>query len=417
MAVERRKDSKNRVLKDGEYQRTNGTYEYKWKDKRGKRHSIYAKSLEELRDKEIDVLRDVLDGVRADKKNLTVNDLYNMWVQLKRGLKDNTFQNYKYMYTQFTESVLGNIKIVDLKRTDIRAYYNHLLDEQNLKTSTIDCIHTVLHQVLELGVEDEYIRYNPSDNALKELKKAHNNDTDKRRALTVPEQELFEEFLSRQGQYHRWYPIFTVLLWTGMRVGEITGLRWCDIDLENETISVNHTLVFYSKGKSQGSQYAVNTPKSKAGNRTIPMLPKVKEAFVLEKQFQDELELKCNVAIDGYTDFIFINRFGGVQHQGTLNKALRRIIRDCNYAILDKAENTDTVVTLPKFSNHSLRHTFTTRMCEAGVNIKAMQDILGHADAETTMNIYAEATSDFKRSEMINFEEYFTTQKDLQSIS
>ena len=409
MAIKRRKDDKNRVLKEGEYQRANGTFEYKWRDKKGKRHSIYAKTLEELREKEIDVLRDALDGIRTDKQDLTINDLYNLWVQLKRGLKDNTFSNYKYMYTQFVQSDFGNSKICDLKRTDIRAFYNHLADEQRLKTATIDNIHTVLHQVLELGVEDDYLRYNPSDNALKELKKAHNHDSAKRKALTVPEQELFENFLKQNKQYNRWYPIFTVMLWTGLRVGEIAGLRWCDIDMENETINVNHTLVYYSKGKKQGCSYAINTPKTEAGKRIIPMLPKVKEAFILEKQYQEELEIKCNATVDGYTDFIFINRFGDVQHQGTLNKALRRIIRDCNYWVLDKGKK--NAVTLPKFSNHSLRHTFTTRMCEAGVNIKAMQDILGHADAETTMDIYAEATKDLKRAEMINFEEYFNNQK------
>lgn len=205
-----------------------------------------------------------------------------------------------------------------------------------------------------------------------------------------------------------------ILLWTGIRVGEITGLRWCDIDLENETIDINHTLVFFSKGKSKGCKFAINTPKTEAGRRVIPMLPKVKEAFLMEKQFQEEIGLKCTTSVDGYTDFIFINRFGGVQHQGTLNKALRRIIRDCNYEVLDKG-HTENTVTLPRFSNHSLRHTFTTRMCEAGVNIKAMQDILGHADAETTMDIYAEATKDLKRSEMINFDEYFNKQKVIQS--
>lgn len=230
--------------------------------------------------------------------------------------------------------------------------------------------------------------------------------------MTIQEQNLFESFLSEQGQYHRWYPIFTVLLWTGMRVGEITGLRWCDIDFENESIEINHTLVYFSKGKSQGCKFAINTPKTKAGERIIPMLPKVKEALLLEKEFQEELGLKCNVSVDGYTDFIFINRFGGVQHQGTLNKALRRIIRDCNYEVLDKDYNENTV-TLPKFSNHSLRHTFTTRLCEAGVNLKAMQDILGHADAETTMNIYAEVTKEFKFTEMISFEEYLKIQKNL----
>lgn len=415
MAIERRKDTKNRVLKEGEYQRANGTFEYKWRDKRGKRHSIYAKTLEELREKEIDVLRDVLDGIRAEKSDLTINDLFHLWVQLKRGLKENTFSNYKYMYTQFVEKDFGETHIAELKRSDVRAFYNYLADEQHLKANTIDNIHTVLHQVLELGVEDDYLRYNPSDNALKELRKAHNNDSPKRRALTIPEQNLFEEFLSKQGQYHRWYPIFEVLLWTGMRVGEITGLRWCDIDLENETIDINHTLVFFSKGKSKGCKFAINTPKTEAGRRTIPMLPKVKEAFLMEKHFQEEFDLKCKVSVDGYTDFIFINRFGGVQHQGTLNKALRRIIRDCNYEALDKRLS-ESIVTLPPFSNHSLRHTFTTRMCEAGVNVKAMQDILGHADAETTMDIYAEATKDLKRSEMINFEDFFNNQKLVQTV-
>ena len=416
MAVERRKDKKNRVLKEGEYQRANGTFEYKWRDRKGKRHSIYAKTLDELREKEIDVLKDALDGIRAEKKDLTINDLYSLWVQLKRGLKDNTFSNYKYMYTQFVQPDFGHLKIADLKRTDVRAFYNHLADEQHLKTATIDNIHTVLHQVLELGVEDDYLRYNPSDNALKELKKAHNSDSEKRKALTVPEQELFETFLQGQGQYHRWCPVFTVMLWTGMRVSEITGLRWCDIDFEEGLISVNHTLVYYSKGKGEECSFTINTPKTEAGKRTIPMLPKVREAFLMEKEYQKECGLKCKAVVDGYTDFVFINRFGNVQHQGTLNKALRRIIRDCNYQALDRmADKGQNTVTLPRFSNHTLRHTFTTRMCEAGVNVKAMQDILGHADAETTMDIYAEATKDLKRAELIDFEQYFNAQKKAQS--
>lgn len=411
MATERRKDNKKRVLKEGEYQRANGTFEYKWRDRRGKRHSIYAKTLDELREKELDVLRDVLDGIRADGKDITINDLYYSWVRLKRGLKDNTFQNYKYMYTQFVEPDFGRTKIADLKRTDVRAFYNRLADEQHLKASTIDCVHTVLHQVLDLGVDDDYIRYNPSDNALKELKKAHCNDSIKRKALTMRKQEIFEDFLKKPGQFNKWYPIFTVMLWTGLRVGEVTGLRWCDIDLEAETIDINHTLVYYDKGNNDGLSFAVNTPKTEAGKRIVPMLPKVKEAFLLEKKNQEELGIECTATVDGFTDFIFINRFGGVQHQGTLNKALRRIIRDCNYAIMDGRKDGEDVVLLPKFSNHSLRHTFTTRMCEAGVNVKAMQDILGHADAGTTMDIYAEATKELKQSELLNFEDYFNRVK------
>lgn len=414
MAIERRKDSKGRVLKPCENQRSNGTYEFKLRDKSGKRHSIYAPTLQELREKEQDVLKDILDGIKPDKNDLTINDLYNRWVQLKRGLKDNTFTNYKYMYTQFVEQSFGNTKIKDLKRTDVRAFYNTLADERNLKILTIDNIHTVLHQVLELAVEDDYLRYNPSDNALKELKKAHNDDVSKRHALTVQEQELFENFLKKQGKYHKWFPIFEVMLLTGMRVGEVTGLRWCDVDFDSNTISVNHTLVYYSRGgKHNGLSFAINTPKTKSGVRTIPMSPQVKEALLMEREFQKECGIKCKAVVDGYTDFIFVNRFGGVQHQGTLNKALRRIIRDCNYEVLDKGKG-DKVTTLPPFSNHTLRHTFATRMCEAGVNIKAMQDILGHSDVQTTMDIYAEATSDFKHEEMSKFAEYFNSQECLE---
>lgn len=283
---------------------------------------------------------------------------------------------------------------------------------RHVQINTIDCIHTVLHQVLELGVEDDYLRYNPSDNALKELKKARNFEVTKRRALTVPEQELFEAYLSKQGQYHRWYPIFIIMLWTGMRVGEVTGLRWCDIDLEDDMISVNHTLVYYDKRNDERCTFAINTPKTAAGERIISMLPKVKEAFMMEKQYQEECGLESRAVVDGYRDFIFINRFGNVQHQGTLNKALSRIVRDCNFEILDKPHKKDAVI-LPKFSNHSLRHTFTTRMCEAGVNLKVMQEILGHADAETTMDIYAEATKELKKSEMDSFAEFFRRVKEL----
>lgn len=416
MAIERRKDNKKRVLKSGEYQRSNGTFEFRWRDKKGKRHSIYEKTLEKLREKETEILRDVMDGIKTDSKNMCINDLYYRWVQLKRGLKKNTFSNYLYMYTQFVEKDFGLSKLDDLKKSDVRAFYNFLTDKQNLKPSTVDNIHTVLHQVLELGVEDEYLRYNPSDNALKELKKAYNKDIEKKKALTIQEQEVFEQFLINNEKYRKWSSIFIAMLYTGLRVGEITGLRWCDVNFEEDFIDINHTLIYLcmktDTTDTNKTYFIINTPKTKAGERLVPILPKVKKAFLTEKEFQEEKKLFSKSVIDGYSNFVFINRFGNVQHQGTLNKALRRIIRDCNY---EQIENNG--ITLPIFSCHILRHTFTTRMCEAGVNIKAMQDILGHADAETTMNIYADATKDLKKLEMKNFDNFFNELKSEQNES
>ena len=132
------------------------------------------------------------------------------------------------------------------------------------------------------------------------------------------------------------------------------------------------------------------------------MLGIVKDAFLTEQRYQEENGIHCEATIDGYTDFIFVNRFGQPQHQGTLNKALRRIIRDCNDEVLQQGKRNP--VLLPLFSCHILRHTFTTRMCEAGVNIKVIQDTLGHADVSTTLNIYADVTKELKRSAFSAFD-------------
>ena len=135
------------------------------------------------------------------------------------------------------------------------------------------------------------------------------------------------------------------------------------------------------------------------------MLDFVKEAFLMEKERQELLDIHCEAVIDGYTDFIFLNRFGQPQHQATLNKAIRRIIRDCNDEQLLKNENAE--VLLPHFSCHSLRHTFTTRMCEAGVNVKVIQDTLGHKDISTTLNIYTDVTKELRKSEFEGLDSYF----------
>ena len=404
----KRKDKDRIVLKKGECQRANGTYHYCWTDGSGKRHFIYAPTLEELREKEAAIEKDTLDGIKAEARYVTINELFDLWCQLKRGLKNNTFENYKYMYNTFVRPNFGKLRVSTLKKSDVKRFYNHLADERGLQASTIDSVHTVLHQVLNMAVDDNYIRNNPSENVLKELMQSHVFKTEKRRGLTKPEQELLLDFLRNHRIYNHWYPIFAVMVGTGLRVGEVTGLRWCDIDLEEGIIDINHTLVYYDHREDyakKGCYFNVNTPKTDAGKRQVPMLDFVKEAFIMERDYQQASGIKCEVTVDGYSDFIFVNRYGATQHQGTLNKTIRRIIRDCNDAVLLKGE--ENPVLLPHFSCHSLRHTFTTRMCEAGVNIKVMQDTLGHADISTTLNIYADVTKELKREEFAGLDSYF----------
>lgn len=391
---------KNRArLKQGEMQRDNGSYSYRWTAKNGKRHQIYAPTLVELRRMEEELTVDLHDGVRADVNRITINQLFDLWQENKRGIKDNTMKNYIYMYNLFVRPVFGQKLLTTVKNSDVKRFYNRLVDEDGLKVTTVDNIHNVLHQVFQVAVDDRLIRLNPADKMLKELKRAHNMGVKKREALSADEQKLFLNYLWNNEESRRWYPIFFILLNTGMRVGEATALRWCDVNLEENTISITHTLVYYDHQDSLGAYYSVNTPKTKAGMRIIPMTKKVKEAFLMEKQFQEAAGITCDISIDGYTDFVFLNRFGKVQTFSMLNKALKRIMRNCNEEILSKAEPDEDVLLLPPFSCHTLRHTFATRLCESGMNIKVIQSVLGHTDLSTTINTYIHATEAFKQEE------------------
>lgn len=133
------------------------------------------------------------------------------------------------------------------------------------------------------------------------------------------------------------------------------------------------------------------------------MTAEVKAAFEMEREYQKIAELTSIDQVDGYDDFIFVNRDGRVQNQGNLNKAIKRIIRDCNDEIIEKVGLESDPILLPDFSCHNLRHTFATRLCESGVNLKVIQDVLGHADVKTTMNIYVDVTKEMKKKEIASF--------------
>lgn len=404
-------DNRHVRLKTGESQLENGSYVFRWTDKIGKRRAAYAPTLDQLREKEEQILVDQHDGIRADKKSMTVNDLFDLWKDLKRGLKDSTYQNYVYMYDLFVRPTFGKNRLSTVKKSDVRKFYNRLVDDKILKIATVDIIHNVLHQTFQVAVDDGFIRQNPTDNMMRELKLAHGNDGEKRQALTIPQQKLFIDYMLRTPRYRHWYPVFFIMMNTGMRVGEITGLRWRDIDLEKGTISVNHTLVYYNHRDEKGCYFSINTPKTKAGTRIIPMTEEVKKAFLMEKEYQKEAGIENVGRVEGYDDFIFVNQYGNVQHQGTLNKALQRIMRDCNGEVLDNALEGETPVLLPHFSCHILRHTFATRLCESGINLKFVQSILGHVDITTTMNIYVSVTAETQLKEINAFEDYLIAEQ------
>lgn len=392
--MQRRKDNAGRVLKDGESQRKDGMYMYRWTTRDGKRQYLYSSTLLGLREKESKLQKDMSDGIRVEEKNVSVNDVYELWKSNKKGLKKSTFGNYKYMYEQYVKDDLGEFKIQELRKSDVVRFYNRLIDNRRLAINTIEAVNTVLHQVFQVAVDDDYIRKNLIEGVLNECKSARNYSKPKRHALTIPEQDAFISYIRETPEYHHWLPLFTFFLGTGCRVSEIVGLTWSNVDMENNLIKICQGMVSYDRDNKKTYHY-LSLPKTQAGIRYIPMLKEVKKALLDEKAYQEEVGIECSVSIDGQSDFVFLNRFGNVHNPQTINRTIKRIVLAYNTEEAERALKEDREgVYLPNFSCHNLRHTFATRFCENETNLKVIQSILGHKDIQTTMDVYAEATKD-----------------------
>ena len=396
-----RKDPKGRVLRRGEgYRPDKDLYIYQYMDPLGQQHTLYAKTLVELRRKEDEVTRDRLDNIRTYVAGrTTLNYAYDRYIALKYDLKPTTKANYNYMYDHFVRDTIGKRLLKDIKYSDIKYYYYQLMNEWGVKPITVDNVHTVLHPVFQMGVRDGIIRINPASGVMTEIKKSRLWDKGTRHALTVDQTTAFMDYTENHPQFNHWLTLFAVFFGTGMRVSEVCGLRWEDVDFEKREISVNHNFV-YSRWDGDGGKetFHITTPKTAKGTRIIPMMDEVYEALQAEYAHQKETGF-CTAEVDGMKGFIFRNRFEGVLHQGPINKAIKRVYTSYNdEELLNAAKAKRKPLLIPHFSCHHMRHTFCTRLCERETNIKAIQEIMGHADVQTTLNIYAEATDEVKHA-------------------
>lgn len=400
--AEKRKDNKGRNLRTGEYQRKDLMYQYKYIGADGKQKFIYSKDLQELRKKEEQIKQDIKDGIKTRAEiPLTVNDMFDKYIATKTELKASTRTNYCYMYKNYVRDTFGTKKLADVRYSDVKCFYNSLIKEKNFKPNSMEIIHTLLHPVFTLAVRDNYIRVNPTDGVMAEIKKSHNWEKPKRHALTEEQQGAFIDYMKNSEIYSHWLPLFTAFLGTGCRVGELIGLRWEDCDFKNDSISINHNLI-YRQNDDGVCEMHITTPKTEAGKRTIPMLPEVKQAFITERKRQMEQGIRT-CTIDGYTNFVFLNRENYVHNPQTINRAIVRIYKAYNEEEEKNAKKEKREpVLIPHFSVHNLRHTFCTRFCENETNIKVIQEIMGHSDISTTMNIYAEATESKKQESFKN---------------
>lgn len=215
-----------------------------------------------------------------------------------------------------------------------------------------------------------------------------------REALTVEQQEKFIDFVYSSHIYNRLGNLFTVLLGTGLRIGEALALTWDDIGFDTGVISIYKTMT-YKPGEDGRYDYRISPPKTDAGIREVPMLDEVKAALLREKSNQKP---KKKFAVEGYSGSVFFNSAGQVYTNSYLYDSIQGIVETYNREELMNANlEKRQPVYLPKMSAHIFRHTFCMRICEQNVNLKVLQDIIGHRNIRTTMEVYAKATREKKQ--------------------
>lgn len=376
-----RKDGNRNVLRPGEHQRKKG-YHYTYleeniEDGTKKRKYIYAKTLEELRIKEAALEENKRNNVSMTGGNVTLNKMFEMMLDSK-DLRASTKANYISMWNSFVREKIGTCSIKVISNSQLKIFYMNC-SKDGLKSNTIKLLHNLIHSTLQfaLGMKDEagmqLIKDNQADGAMSNIKK---NDATEKQALKRREIDSVLEFCD-SSIYNVYSPFIRVAIGSCMRIGELTGLTWDDIDFENGKINVNRQLIYKNLG--EGCKFYVTDLKTDTSARSIPMSDTVRKAFVELRKMDMLLGRRCNVEIDGYSNFIFLSKNGTPLATNAVNNFLLNI---------EKAYNKSHEEKIPHLSAHILRHTGCTMSAASGMDVKTLQYIMGHKSPDITMKIY-----------------------------
>ena len=423
MVSAKRKDLKGRNLRDNEFQKKDGRYEYRFTDKTGKTKSVYSwrlvptdktpsgkRDAKPLREMEAEIQRD-LEASLVVNRTATVDDYWQKMFSKKQGLKDYTRYIYKRLYFTYIKDQLGSRKIVDVKRTDIENFYIYAVNERGMKPNNLKGFHTVLLLIFDEAVRDEIIRLNPVSGVVNDLKrrniwKASEWDRKEKFVFSDETQAKFINFLKEDKCAKKWAPMVICFLGTGCRFGEMASLCWEDVDWERRTIHINKTIRYFRKNEEH-SDFHITPPKTRGSTREIPMLSAV-ENILKEEYERQKQEGFCEAVIDGFTHFVWTTQYGKPYTSQLFDRKLQ-LARDRYNKLEEESAKKEsrTPVLLEHFSAHNLRHTFCTRFCQNEKDIKIVQSIMGHTCITTTMDIYNKCTADRRQKSFSELDDKF----------
>ena len=372
---EKRKDHKKRVLRTGESQRKDLIYQYRYMDNRGKRQTIYSSDLQELREREKEIQRQLGMGGDYAAGDVTVIELLERYISLKQGVRYNTKTGYNFVLNLIRKEDFGYRKIRDIKVSDAQLWIMKVRSDGK-GYSTITSIRGVVRPAFQLAYNEDAIRKNPFDFKLSDVVV---NDSKKRIAMTDAQQATWMGFIQHDETYSKYYDEFVVLLGTGMRVSEFCGLTKGDIDFEHRRIRVDRQLV-----RELGGRYYVEKTKTECGRRFIPMTDDVYRS--LKNILANRRKLKTETLVDGYSGFLLLDR-------NSRPKVALHIENEMRWA-MKRYDKLHPNTPLPHITPHVFRHTFCTNMANAGMDVKTLQYVMGHSDVNVTLNVYTHTSYD-----------------------
>lgn len=309
---EKQRDSRNRILRTGESQEADGRYKFRYIDANGKRKTVYSwrlvatdaipsgkKDNAPLREQEKTINRDLDDMIVPDGGVLTVLALVKKYLAQKTGVKHTTRAGYGTVLNLLNRDDFGAKRIDKVRLSDAKEWLIKLQQVDGKSYSTIHTIRGVLRLAFQLAVDDDIIRKNSFDFIMVSVLV---NDMVTREAITKKEERAFLDFVKNDKHFSKYYDGMYILFKTGMRISEFTGLTIQDLDMENRTINIDHQL------QKTGTLVYIDTTKTYAGTRVIPMQDDVYECF--ERIWARRKPPKVEPMIDGYNGFLWFDKDG-----------------------------------------------------------------------------------------------------------
>lgn len=368
------KNLKGKELGKGISERKDGRYQGRYVNRFGDRKTVYGSSVKEVKNLlvQAELNEQKMSNIVDDK--IMLDDWFEKWMRVYKEpvVRLSTKTMYKSMYTRLISPVLGEKRLVNITKLMVTDLLNNLA-KKGYQYETLNKVKILLIDMLDRAMEDQFLLRNPA----KGVRLPRNKPQKETKALSKEDQTDF--FECSAGTFYN--NMFVVAVNTGLRPGELYALTENDIDLENNVIHVNHTLLYQKLDGDTCKTFHMGPPKTDTSIRTVPINSYCRRA--LEKQIIQHkvvMTKTCRKNLE-FPDLLFTTKLGTPLNAELYGAAIDRIVQEVNLT-------RDSLDLMDSFSGHCFRHTFATRCFEAGIAPKTVQAYLGHASLQMTMDLY-----------------------------